>query len=165
MAYFFLYHAIQLAVRVEPAQARNMETRNFAFCKVFFSSHCASGAVSTSSAKIFVQETCAEYQTLAASQEEYHPQDSQRTESFQVQERAIDLCPVDGSHNHQGNASKSKDEASQWEHLQHVHLLTQRNTLHTSLLFYISSSKRDLTYSVGSWTRLLKSWLEHLRIS
>jgi hypothetical protein len=64
--------------------------KKFFFLRWFFSSHHASGTVSTSSAKIFFQETRAEYQTLAAHQVKYHPQDSQRTEGFQVQERAAE---------------------------------------------------------------------------
>jgi hypothetical protein len=75
MSRFFLCKDIQLAVCAESAQARVLETRNFASAK-FFLSHHASGLVSMSSTKIFFQETHAEYHTLAARQDEYHPQDS-----------------------------------------------------------------------------------------
>ncbi len=54
------------------------DKENFAFCKS--SSHNSSGWVRTSSAKVFFQETPAWYRTLAARQNEYHPQNFQRVE-------------------------------------------------------------------------------------
>ncbi len=105
----------------------------FCILRFFFSSHHTSGLVSTSSTKIYNQETHAEYHTLAACQDEYHPQDSQTTQYFQVHERAAEqltthpVRPTDGSRNHQGSAGKSEDEISWWNCLQHVHLLPREH--------------------------------------
>jgi hypothetical protein len=53
---------------------------NFALCK--FLGHYSSGWVPTSPAKVFFQETPAQYRTLAVCQNEYYPQGSQRVEEF-----------------------------------------------------------------------------------
>jgi hypothetical protein len=70
---FFLYQGIQPVVRAESAQARVFLGRRLPLSAKFFSSQHASDMVPLSSAKIFVQETCAEYHTLSACQDEYQP--------------------------------------------------------------------------------------------
>jgi hypothetical protein len=60
----------------------------FALCK--FLSHHSSGWVPTNPAKVFFQETCAQYHTLAVCQNKYYPQGSRWVEEFRVQERAAE---------------------------------------------------------------------------
>jgi hypothetical protein len=92
-------------------------TKNFALCEVF-SSHHASCTVPMSSAENVVQETHAEYHTLATRQDEYHLQESQGTEGFRVQERAAEqlapqpVHPPDGPGEHQESTRNLEDQAS-----------------------------------------------------
>jgi hypothetical protein len=132
----FFSQAIQSAVHAESAQGIILETGNIAFCKVFF--HHASGPVTTNSAKIYVQETRAEYHTLAARQDEYRPQDSQSTYGFQGQERAAEqsatrpIRPTNKSSESLKMKLPNGTVFNMWG--------TPRNTLHTLLPFYVSSS-------------------------
>jgi hypothetical protein len=79
---FFLYQAIQLVVCAELAQARVFWDLKFCFLQTFFPSHHVSSTVSASPAKVFFQEAHAQFHTLAARQDEYYTQDSQRVEGF-----------------------------------------------------------------------------------
>jgi hypothetical protein len=114
----FLYQAIQPVLRAKSEQARVFWGPRIFALSDFFSCHHASSWVLMSSTKIFVQETRAEYHTLAAHQDEYHPQDSQRSKGFQVQERAAEqsatrpVSPTNKSGNHQGSAGNPEDQAS-----------------------------------------------------
>ncbi len=61
-----------------------------------------------SSAKIYVQETLAGYNTLAARQNDYCPQEPRRAERLGMQEGAAEqlathpVCPPNGSSDNQG---------------------------------------------------------------
>ncbi len=98
--------------------ARVLGPRLSLSAKLFFSSHHTSSSVPTSSTKIFFQGTPAEYNTLEACQDEYHPQEPQGTEGFGVQERAAEqsaihpIRPPNGSSDHQGSTGKPQDQAS-----------------------------------------------------
>ncbi len=102
--------------------------QKFCFLQRFFCHH-ASKTVSMSSAKVFFQEACAQYRTLAACQHENYPQGSWQVEGFRMQKKAAEqlatrsVCPTNGSCNHQECAGKSEDQASRRVLLQHVHLL------------------------------------------
>ncbi len=113
---FFLYLAIQLAVRVELVKQES-RTETFALCKVF--KHRTSCLVPMSSAKIFLHKTCAGYNTLQHAKNEYHPhQEPQGTEGFEVGERAAEqlatqpVCPPKKSSYHREINRKSQDQAS-----------------------------------------------------
>ncbi len=102
--HFFLYQAIQPAVHAELAVAR-VRNQNFCSLQSFFqaTTQAAWFLQATSSIEISLQETCAEFHTLPAHQDEYHPQEPQGTEGFGVQEKAAEqlathpVCPPDGS--------------------------------------------------------------------
>jgi hypothetical protein len=93
-SHFFLYQAIQRVLCVEAAQARVFfGTKNCCSLQILFSSHHANGRVPTSSAKIFVQETCAEYHTLAPRQDEYHHQEPQGLKDLECKKGKLSSWP------------------------------------------------------------------------
>ncbi len=142
--------------------SKSFGTKTFAFCKVVF----LCGLVPTTFAEIFVQETCAEYHTLAACQDEYRPHVTRGTKGFGVQERATEqlathpVCPPHGSSDHQGSTGKPEGQflMGPSSTCPSSPKGTPRNTLPILLQSYISSAKRGSTFSAGSWPRRLTSW-------
>jgi hypothetical protein len=78
---------------------------------------------------IYVQETCAWYDTLVARQNDYHPQEPQQTEGLGMQQRAAEqlathpICPLMDLLTTKESLENLKIELPDWDHLQHVHIL------------------------------------------